>query len=357
MPADAVLVDPGGLRTFCEAALLAAGATAGDARVAAAVLVRTDLRGVHSHGVQALPIHVRNLTDGGTTSPTQPTVVRQTPVTAVLDGNAGMGLVIATHAMQLAIDKAAASGIGVVLVRNSNHFGAAGHYAYMAAEAGFLGLSTSNASPIMTAAGSKQKVISNAPLAYAVPTGRFPLALDIAMSASAGFKVRLAAERGDAIPLGWVVDADGVPTTDPAAYAAGGALSPVGGHKGYGMALLTETLAGALSGAAMTRGVVPWLVDTGTPTNAGHAFVAMDIECFAERADFYARMQALIDELHAAEPAPGVERVLVPGELEDERERAAVAHGLPLEPLIWHHLEAVAASLGLGPLLTGARRT
>lgn len=360
MPASAsgtseVVLDASGLRRFCEAALRAAGATETDAAVAAGVLVRTDLRGVHSHGVQALPIHVRNLRDGGTTSPTQPTVVRSNAVTAVVDGNAGIGLVVATEAMSRAIAMARTSGVGVVVVRNSNHFGAAGHYALMAAEAGFIGLSTSNASPIMTAAGSKKKVISNAPLAYAVPTGRFPLALDIAMSASAGFKVRLAAERGEEIPLGWVVDADGKPTTEPAAYAAGGALAPVGGHKGYGLALLTETLAAALSGAAMTRAVVPWLVDTGTPTNAGHAFIALDVECFADRGDFYDRMGGLIDEMHSAEPADGVERVLVPGELEHERERTAVATGLRLEPVIWHHLDAVAADAGLTELLAAAR--
>nr|MDQ3343588.1 Ldh family oxidoreductase [Actinomycetota bacterium] len=337
-------------------ALSAAGATEHDAAVAAGVLVRTDLRGVHSHGVQALPIHVQNLRDGGTSSPTTPTVVRSTPVTAVVDGNAGMGLVLACQAMTMAIDKARASGVGVVLVRNSNHFGAAGHYALTTAEAGFIGLATSNASPIMAAAGSKKKVISNAPLAYAVPTGRFPIALDIAMSATAGMNVRLAAERGEAIPEGWVVDTAGLPTTNPGDYAAGGALAPLGGHKGYGLALLTETLAGALSGAAMTRAVVPWLVDTGTPTNAGHAFVALDVECFMDTAEFYGRMQQLIDELHGAEPAAGVERVLVPGELEHTREQYALHHGLELEAVIWHHLERVADDLGLTAALAAARR-
>ena len=351
-----VLVDPPGLQFFCEAALRGAGATHADAAVAAGVLVRTDLRGVHSHGVQALPIHVSNLRDGGTTSPTRTTTVRSTAVTAVVDGNAGMGLVVSSEAMAMAIDKAGSSGIGIVLVRNSNHFGAAGHYALAAAEAGFIGLATSNASPIMTAAGSKKKVISNAPLAYAVPTGRFPVSLDIAMSASAGFKVRLAAERGEPIPQGWVVDADGLPTTDPAAYAHGGALLPVGGHKGYGMAVLTEVLAGALSGAAMTRGVVPWLVDTATPTNAGHAFVAMDVECFMDRGEFYGRMQLLIDELHGAEPAPGVQQVLVPGELEHTKEQHALEHGLELDHVIWHHLEQVAADLDLAAALAAARR-
>lgn len=342
-----VRLHPQRLLDFCEAAFVAAGASPQDATIAAQVLVRTDLRGVHSHGVQALPIHVRNLRDGGTTSPTAPTILRSSPVSAVMDGQAGIGLVVAHRAMQLAIEKAATVGVGVVVVRNSNHFGAAGHYALAAAETGSIGLATSNASPIMAAAGSKRKVISNAPIAYAVPTGRFPMALDIAMSAGAGMKVRLAAERGESIPEGWVLDADGRPTTDPAAYAAGGALTPLGGHKGYGFALLTETLAAALSGAAMTKSVVTWLKDTATPTNVGHAFVVLDVESFMDRAEFYARMQQLIDEMHAAEPAPGTERVLVPGELEHHSEQRAHESGLELDRVIWQHLEDAARMLKL----------
>jgi LDH2 family malate/lactate/ureidoglycolate dehydrogenase len=340
-----VRVDAGRLRTFCETALSAAGATDGDAAIAAQILVRTDLRGVHTHGVQTLPIHVKNLRDGGTSSPTRPQVVRESAVTAVVDGHGGMGLVVAQQAVDLAIDKAGDAGVGVVLVRNSNHFGAAGQYALRAAEAGYIGLATSNASPIMAAAGSRGKVISNAPLAYAIPTAGFPMALDIAMSATAGMKVRLAAERGEAIPEGWVLDRDGRPTTDPGDYAKGGALAPLGGHKGYGLALLTEALAGVLSGAGITKAIVPWLIDTATPTDAGHGFVVLDIDCFMDRSEFFARMQHLIDEMHAAEPAPGVDRVLVPGELEHDNERHALEHGLALEPVIWTHLEAVARDL------------
>lgn len=340
-------VDAQRLRSFVASALAAAGASDSDAAVAAHVLVRTDMRGVYSHGVQALPIHVRNLQDGGTRSPAAPKTVRESAVTAVIDGQAGMGLVIATHAVEVAIAKARASGVGVVLVRNSNHFGAAGHYALTAAEAGYIGLATSNASPIMAAAGSKRKVISNAPFAYAIPGTHFPMALDIAMSATAGMKVRLAAERGVTIPRNWVLDVDGQPTTDPHDYANGGALAPLGGHKGYGLALLTEALAGGLSGAGMTSAIVPWLIDTATPTDAGHAFVVLDIEAFMDRATFSARMQRLIDEMHAAEPAPGVERVLVPGELEHHNERRARERGLDLDEVIVRRLERVAHDLDL----------
>ncbi|MPZ59888.1 MAG: Ldh family oxidoreductase [Propionibacteriales bacterium] len=335
------------LRAFCGAALAAAGASQSDAAVAAGVLVRTDARGVHSHGVRTLPSHVRNLLDGGTTSPVSVEVVRQSAVTAVVDGRNGIGHVVASRAVDLAIDKARTSGVGVALVRNSNHFGAAGHYALTAAEAGFIGLATSNASPIMTAAGSRSKMLSNAPFAYAIPTGDFPMALDISMSATAGMKVRMAAERGEEMPEGLVVDADGRTTTDPREYAAGGALAPLGGHKGYGLALLTETLAGALSGSAMTSAVVPWLVNPGTPSGAGHSFLVMDVESFMERKEFDDRMRELMAEMRSAEPAPGVERVLVPGELEHEHERRALADGLDLDGVTWGHLEQVAQQLDL----------
>lgn len=349
-----VRLDPSLLTEFCTSALVTAGATAAEAATAAGVLVRTDLRGVHSHGVRTLASHVRNLRDGGTRSPTRLDVVRQTAVTAVVDGQAGIGHVVASRAVELAMDKARDAGLGLVLVRGSNHFGAAGHYALTAAEAGLIGLATSNASPIMTAAGSRTKLLSNAPFAYAVPAPAFPMALDISMSATAGMRVRMAAERGERLPDGLVVDADGRPTTDPAAYPAGGALVPLGGHKGYGLALLTETLAGALSGSAMTAAVVPWLVQTGTPSGAGHSFLVIDIGSFMDPGEFAGRMRQLVDEMRSAPPAPGNDRVRVPGELEYEHEQRARADGLVLDAAIWQGLERVARDLRLREQLRAA---
>jgi LDH2 family malate/lactate/ureidoglycolate dehydrogenase len=353
---DAAVFRPEGLSAFAVAAFEAAGASASDAADAAEVLLRTDLRGIHSHGLQTLPIHLDNLRDGGTRSPVEVTVVRETPVTAVVDGNGGIGLVVARRANELAIAKARDAGVGIVLVRGSNHFGAAGYYALETAKAGFIGAATSNASPIMTAAGAKKKTLSNAPFAYAIPTRGAPISLDIAMSATAGMKVRMAAAAGQKIPLGWIVDADGAPTTDPADYGRGGSLLPVGGHKGSGLAVLTEALAGALSGAGMMSGIVPWLVDTGTPTNAGHAFVALDIESFMDRAEFEERIERLTGELRGAAPAPGVDAVLAPGDIEARTERLALENGLSLDSGVTDRLETVAERFGLHDLLAAARR-
>jgi LDH2 family malate/lactate/ureidoglycolate dehydrogenase len=355
-PRDAAVFHPEGLNAFAVAAFLAGGATAEDAVDAAEVLLRTDMRGIHSHGLQTLPIHLDNLRDGGTSSPVRLTTVRETPVTAVVDGNGGIGLVVARRANRLAIEKARTSGVGIVLVRGSNHFGAAGFYALETAAAGFIGAATSNASPIMAVAGAKKKTISNAPFAYAVPTSGDPISLDIAMSATAGMKVRMSAAAGETIPLGWIVNAQGLPTTDPADYGRGGSLLPMAGHKGSGLAVLTEAIAGALSGAGMMSSIVPWLVETGTPTNAGHAFVALDIACFMDRPDFDARIGRMVSELRGAPPAPGVEAVLAPGEIEARNERRAIDAGLPLAAGVTDRLETVADRFGLHDLLAAARR-
>jgi len=353
--AEATRYDFDRLHGFVQTALVAAGATPSDARTAGEVLVSTDARGVTSHGVRTLPHHLETLRRGGTRSPAQLTVVRESAVTAVIDGGGGLGLVVADHAMRLAISKARAHGVGIVLVRGSNHFGAAGHYALMAAQARLIGLASSNASPIMTIAGARTKSISNAPFAYAVPSPSGPIHLDIAMSASAGMKVRRAAAAGEPIPAGWILDHTGAATTDPAEYARGGSLLPMSGHKGSGLAVLTELLAGALSGAGMLSDIVPWLIHTDTQTNAGHVLVALDPACFLDPDVFAARVQHLIDELHAQEPAAGVERILLPGELENHAEAEARTRGIPLDGDVVALLRDLAATEGLADELDAAR--
>lgn len=336
--------------------LIHSGATAADGQCVADVLVSADARGVSSHGLRTLVHHVATVRDGGVRSPADISVVRETPISAVVDGGGGFGAVTSVQAMALSIEKARATGIGIVLARNSNHFGAAGHYALMAVPHGLLGFASSNASPIMTITGSRSKAISNAPFAYAVPGPRGPIHLDIAMSASAGMRIRSRAKAGDAIPEGWILDRDGNSTTDPTDYERGGALLPMALHKGSGLAILGEIFNGVLSGAGILSDIVPWLIDTDQHTNAGHAFVSLDPGIFLDASEWQTRIARLDEELHSKEPAAGVDQIFLPGERENIAEHDADVNGVPLGLEALEILDSLTANTPLASQLELARQ-
>ena len=227
----------------------------------------------------------------------------------------------------------------------------------LCAEAGLIGLVATNAPAIMAVTGSRTRVLGNDPLAYGVPTaGDFPIVHDIAMSAVAGGKVTMAAERGQQVPLGWIIDSEGRATRHPQDYLSGGALLPLGNHKGYGIAVLIEVLAGALSGAAMGGEVVNWFSTPDTPTNTGHVVIAIDPAVFLPVDEFKRRVSAFADRLRSAPRVAGVERIYVPGEIEYENEKAARAEGLNLDGKIWNDLVAAGSELGrtaVPPLVSG----
>jgi LDH2 family malate/lactate/ureidoglycolate dehydrogenase len=310
--------------------------------------VRTDLRGVRTHGIRNLPGYAKQLRLGGVDRRASPVVERETAATAMLDGANGLGQVVSCRALEVAISKARQVGAGAVMVRRSNHHGACGHYALACAEAGLIGLVFSNTPPIMAVPGASGRVLGNGPTAYGVPNPQGdPIVLDIAMSVVAGMKPLVAAQLGEAIPEGWIVDARGRPTTDPSAFASGGALLP-GGHKGYGLALLGELLAGALSGAAMASAIGGWVSRPERPTDTGHAFIALSVEAFMDLAEYAERVHRLIGEIHAAPGAAPGKHALVPGELEAAAERRALRDGLDLDGPTWAGLEALASELELG---------
>ena len=237
------------------AALTTVGVGDADARTTADVLVTTDTWGVFTHGVKVLRGYVRRLRAGGLRADARPEIVAAGPAWAIVDGDSALGMVTSVFAMRTAMAKARDCGIGYAGVRNSCHFGAAGYYANMAAAADMIGLAMANDMPSVTAPGARGRVTGSNPLAYAVPTadGR-PILLDMATSVVAGGKVAAAHAAGKPIPADWVVDRDGEPTTDPAAFLEGGALRPMAGHKGYGIALLIETLSGVLTGRSDAPG-------------------------------------------------------------------------------------------------------
>ncbi len=320
------------LSDFCVGALRDCGVTEADAQVTAQILTTTDAWGVFTHGTKALRGYLRRLRGGGLAPRGVPSVVTEGPGWAVVDGDSSLGMVTSTYAMDVALGKARQTGLGYVGVRNSCHFGAAGAYAAQAARSGFIGLAMANDIPSVASPGSRGPVTGSNPLAYAVPAGRYhPLMLDMSIATVAGGKVYAARERGEPIPATWLVDDQGRPTDDPQAYPEHSTLTPAAGHKGFGLALLIEALSGALTGAAMTTRVGSWLAgDPAAPTHHGAAFLAMDVAAISP--GLPARVERLIDEIHAAPRADGVDRLYVPGEKEWENLDRSRRDGIALPP-------------------------
>jgi ureidoglycolate dehydrogenase (NAD+) len=339
----------GDLEEFCTAVLVRFGAKEESARTTAEALAATDAWGVFTHGTKLLPGYVKRLRAGGIRGDGEPRVAAEGPAWAVIDGDSALGQVASVFAMRAAMKKAREAGIAYAGVRNSNHFGAAGYYAWLAAREGMIGLAMANDIPSVAAPGSRKAVTGSNPISFAVPAGRHPpIILDMATAAVAGGKVYAARVKGQPIPPTWLIGPDGLPTTDGDLYPQTASLAPMAGHKGYGLALLIETLAGALSGAAMTWKVGSWIFDDPKlATGHGAAFLAIDAGASMPLDVFRARIDGLIDEIHAAPTAPGVERVLVPGEMEWDRRRTAEAEGIALPAEIAGALEALASDAGV----------
>ena len=337
------------LHRFTSQAFERAGLSPADAAVGADVLTSTDAWGVFTHGTKLLRGYLRRLKAGGLRAQAQPRVATQGPAWAVVDGESALGQVTSVFAMEIAVAKARACGIAYVGVRNSCHFGAAGYYAWLAAREGLIGLSMANDTPSVAAPGSRGAITGSNPISYALPAGKYPpILLDMSVATVAGGKVYAARTRGEAIPNTWLLGPDGKPTNDPGGYPETGALQPAAGHKGYGIALLIETLAGVLSGAAFTWRVGSWLWDDGSkPTDHGAAFIAIDSTAMMPKGQFANRIEALIDEIHQAPRTDGVERLFVPGEMEWERYNQAVAEGIALPADVVGSLKEAGSMVGI----------
>jgi LDH2 family malate/lactate/ureidoglycolate dehydrogenase len=249
------------------------------------------------------------------------------------------------------MDKARKCGTAYVGVCNSCHFGAAGYYTWLAAQKCMIGIAMANDVPSVAAPGSRGAVIGSNPIAFSVPVGSSdPLMMDISIATVAGGKVFASVKRGESIPDGWLVGADGSPTRDGSLYPSQASLAPMGGHKGYGIGLLIEVLSGVLSGAAVTRQIRSWIFDDpALPTNHGAAFLAIDIESIVASVEFAKRMTALMEEIHQSPTADGCDRVLLPGEREWEHRRRSLVDGINLPRDVTTALEELAADLGIEP--------
>jgi LDH2 family malate/lactate/ureidoglycolate dehydrogenase len=337
------------LEAFCVGALRRCGVSETDARTAADVLVTADAMGVYTHGTKALRGYVKRIRAGGIRADAVPRVVSRGPAWAIVDGGSALGMVSSVFAMETAVETARAAGIAYVGVRNGCHFGPAGYYANLAAKADMIGLATANDTPSMAVPGSRGAVLGTNPFAYAVPAGEEdPICMDIASSAVAGGKVRIAQALKQRVPDTWLVDADGAPTTDPFVYPHHGSLMPFGGHKGYGFAALFETLSGLLAAGAARAQILSWIDDDPSrPTGHCAAFMTFDVGAITPIAEFKRRVDAMIRDIRQAPKAKGAERIYLPGEMEWERRRDALDRGVPLPDDVRASLRGLAGDLGL----------
>ncbi len=339
-------VDPERLRAFSAAVLIRVGLPPADADLVVDTLVQADLWNHQSHGVMRLRPYVERLRAGVVATVTRPELVVDAGAVAVLDGCNGVGQVVAARAAREAARRARAHGVGAVAVRGSNHFGTAAYFTRLVLPDGCIGILTTNASPAMAPWGGREQAVGTDPWSVAAPAGRHPpLVLDIANTAVARGKIHLARQQGLPIPLGWVLDAAGEPTTDPAA-ALTGVILPMAGHKGYGIAVVMDVLSGVLSGSRFGAAVHgPY--QTEHPGGVGHLMLALNIASFLPLAEFTARMEALIAELKAVPRAPGVEEICYPGELEARSEARHRREGLALPERTLADLGTLAAETGV----------
>lgn len=326
-----VLVRPAWLEATVSAVFSALGFEPTDATRIAVALVEADLRGVSSHGVMLVPMYVERLNAGGVTRERELDILYDAGAALVVDARGGMGQLSSPRAMGLAIERAGRLGIGLVSVRNAHHFGAASRWAMQASQAGCLGIAMSNTTPLMPAPGGADRIVGNNPLAIAVPGEGGPeIVLDMALSAVALGKIRLAASAGRPIPNSWATDQSGVPTTDPEA-AVLGMLLPAAGHKGFGLALMIDVLTGVLSGGGWGDQVRPLYREPDRPNDCAHLFLAIDPGLLGGTDGFRQRSSALAARVKSSATAPGVDRLYLPGEIEAERAAQQRRNGVLIE--------------------------
>lgn len=335
------------LKKFTENVFLAIGSTEADAKLAAKVLLSADLRGVDSHGIARLSGYVRLWKAKRVNATPNVRIVHQTPSTAVVDGDSGLGLVVAPKAMQIAIEKAHNVGTGWVSVKNSNHFGIAGYHAMMALENDMIGMAMTNASPLVAPTFSTDRMLGTNPIAVAIPTEKQPpFVADFATTTAANGKMEILTRKKLPAPLGWIQDKEGNPSTNPEETKLGGALLPLGGdrehssHKGYCLGSIVDVFSAVLSGANYGPWVPPFVSFLPMPENPvgegiGHFLGAMRIDAFRPADEFKGHMDNWISTFRQAKTVAGEEKVLIPGDPEREMQAERLTAGIPLlEPVV-----------------------
>ena len=331
-----------------------------EAMVAADCLNQADLRGVDSHGVARLSGYVRLWELKRLNATPDMKIIHETPSTAVLDGDLGLGLVTAPYAMQIAIDKAKIAGTGWVAVQNSNHYGIAGYHAMLALEHDMIGISMTNASPLVAPTFSKSRFLGTNPIAVAIPALKQPpFVIDMATTTVANGKMEVLQRKGEDAPLGWAQDKEGNPTTDAFALRKGGSMLPLGGdrehggHKGYCLGAMVDIFSAVLSGANYGPWVPPFVAFLEPPANPvgkgiGHFLGAIRIDAFRPASEFKEHMDNWIQTFRNAEPVTGQDRVLIPGDPERELTIDRQKNGIPLHEQVINDLHELGEKFGLG---------
>jgi LDH2 family malate/lactate/ureidoglycolate dehydrogenase len=334
------------LYSFAHKIFLSIGCDEAAAATASKVLLSADLRGIDSHGIARLSGYVRLWEAGRVNANPQIKIIHETPSTAVVDGDSGLGLVVAPFAMQVAIDKAKNVGTGWVSVQNSNHFGIAGYHAMMALAHDMIGMAMTNASALVAPTFSTERMLGTNPICVTIPAGNEPpFVADLATTTAANGKLEILQRKNLAAPVGWIQDKQGNSTTDAHALKNGGALLPLGGdrehgsHKGYALGAVVDIFSAVLSGANYGPWVPPFPAYVPMPENQpgkgiGHFFGAMRIDAFRPADDFKQHMDNWIRRFRSAQTIPGQQKVLIPGDPEREMEAIRIKEGIPLLPAI-----------------------
>jgi L-2-hydroxycarboxylate dehydrogenase (NAD+) len=330
------------LLSFTQAVFKYIGCSDEHAIIASRGLLSADLRGVDSHGIARLNGYVRLWEAKRANTKPDIKVVHETPSTGVVDGDSGLGLVVAPVAMQLAIDKAKNAGTGWVSVCNSNHFGIAAHHAMKALEHDMIGIALTNASPLVSPTFSRERLLGTNPICVAIPAGEEPpFVADMATTTAANGKLEILQRKNQLAPEGWIQDRDGKISTNPHELKSGGALLPLGGdrehgsHKGYALGAIVDIFCAVLSGANYGPWVPPFPAFMPMPEEMpgkgiGHFFGAMRIDAFRPSEEFRFNMDKWIRRFRSAEPVEGEEQVLIPGDPEREMEEERIERGIPL---------------------------
>lgn len=339
------------LQDFIARCLASCGMPGADTATVARLMTQADLIGQDGHGVFRLPMYVKRIRAGGMNMTPKFRNLSDRTATALVDGDNGMGHLVMHHATQLAMEKARKTGVAWVGARMSNHAGPASLYAMMPARENMIGLylavGSANHLPPW---GGTEMLLSTNPIAVAIPSQDYPpIVLDMATTVAAYGKVKTAAQRGETMPEGWMIDREGNPLTDPA-RAAEGFLLPIGGPKGYGLALVFGILAGVLNGAAFGRDVIDFNADAQSVTNTGQMILALDIAAFMDPAEFRAGIDEVWRQMKSSDRMPGVDEIRLPGERLNSVRQDRLENGIPIPPQLRANLADLARDLGVAAL-------